>query len=238
MERVVRRALAAQPDQTPRNSNQQHFANRVEDKSLLQIDRRRNKSTENGVEKKRHRHQYDDVDQITPPTRSASSFRSPDLAFGHSRKVITSAKDRKKNRAFQRSRREWSRRESSDIDDSPKGERAGASESIEVHADACSPESRTRKITQTVPGGNGADGSRATSTIARRASEREQANQSKCTLTRVLQSLARANYTNRSRRESNPHLRFRKPPFYPLNYGNTIRFFLAVSPVCVTLSSR
>src|SRR5205807_6020676 len=24
----------------------------------------------------------------------------------------------------------------------------------------------------------------------------------------------------RSRRESNPHLRFRKPPFYPLNYGN------------------
>jgi hypothetical protein len=25
---------------------------------------------------------------------------------------------------------------------------------------------------------------------------------------------------NRSRRESNPHLRFRKPPFYPLNYGN------------------
>jgi hypothetical protein len=26
--------------------------------------------------------------------------------------------------------------------------------------------------------------------------------------------------TNRSRRESNPHLRFRKPPFYPLNYGN------------------
>ena len=25
---------------------------------------------------------------------------------------------------------------------------------------------------------------------------------------------------NRSRRESNPHLRFRKPLFYPLNYGN------------------
>src|ERR1700726_722555 len=24
----------------------------------------------------------------------------------------------------------------------------------------------------------------------------------------------------RSRRESNPHLRFRKPLFYPLNYGN------------------
>jgi hypothetical protein len=27
-------------------------------------------------------------------------------------------------------------------------------------------------------------------------------------------------YTDRSRRESNPHLRFRKPLFYPLNYGN------------------
>src|SRR5438552_419549 len=25
---------------------------------------------------------------------------------------------------------------------------------------------------------------------------------------------------NRCRRESNPHLRFRKPLFYPLNYGN------------------
>src|SRR5436190_593003 len=28
------------------------------------------------------------------------------------------------------------------------------------------------------------------------------------------------NYRTRSRRESNPHLRFRKPLFYPLNYGN------------------
>ena len=25
---------------------------------------------------------------------------------------------------------------------------------------------------------------------------------------------------NYPRRESNPHLRFRKPPFYPLNYGD------------------
>jgi hypothetical protein len=30
----------------------------------------------------------------------------------------------------------------------------------------------------------------------------------------------RSDHTKRSRRESNPHLRFRKPPFYPLNYGN------------------
>src|SRR5947208_3208713 len=33
----------------------------------------------------------------------------------------------------------------------------------------------------------------------------------------------RASATTRSRRESNPHLRFRKPPFYPLNYGNLFR---------------
>src|SRR4029434_8566749 len=30
-------------------------------------------------------------------------------------------------------------------------------------------------------------------------------------------------HANRSRRESNPHLRFRKPPFYPLNYGNNFK---------------
>src|SRR6266446_7005720 len=64
-------------------------------------------------------------------------------------------------------------------------ERAGASESIEVHADAYSPESSTRKITQTVPGGNGADGSRATWTKPVRVSERERANQSKRTLAHV-----------------------------------------------------
>src|SRR5439155_24466271 len=44
-------------------------------------------------------------------------------------------------------------------------------------------------------------------------------------------------HAKRSRRESNPHLRFRKPLFYPLNYGNKLRFFLFVSPVCVTLLS-
>src|SRR5882724_11479095 len=76
------------------------------------------------------------------------------------------------------------------MDESPKGERAGASESIEAKAHAHS----------------------------KRVSD--------------AQSLQ-----ERSRRESNPHLRFRKPPFYPLNYGNKLRFFLFVSPVCVTLSS-
>src|ERR1017187_8453840 len=42
----------------------------------------------------------------------------------------------------------------------------------------------------------------------------------------------------RPRRESNSHLRFRKPLFYPLNYGDKKRFFLVVSPVCVTLALR
>src|SRR5258705_6737536 len=72
-----------------------------------------------------------------------------------------------------RSRREWSRRESSDIDEAHKGERAGANESIEAQAHAHSK--------------------------------------------RVLDAQS---LEERSRRESNPHLRFRKPLFYPLNYGN------------------
>ena len=38
-------------------------------------------------------------------------------------------------------RREWSRRESSDMDDSPKGEVSGQTESIEVDVNACSQES-------------------------------------------------------------------------------------------------
>src|SRR6266496_578264 len=30
-------------------------------------------------------------------------------------------------------------------------------------------------------------------------------------------------HTSYPRRESNPHLRFRKPPFYPLNYGDSFQ---------------
>src|SRR5438874_11712828 len=56
---------------------------------------------------------------------------------------------------------------------SPKGERAGASESIEAQ----------------------------THTPSQRVSNSR-------------------HHAKRSRRESNPHLRFRKPLFYPLNYGN------------------
>src|SRR6267143_2140048 len=53
-------------------------------------------------------------------------------------------------------------------------------------------------------------------------------------------------YGMRSRRESNPHLRFRKPPFYPLNYGNSdicdVRFSIAdckqrTSVVCAEIAS-
>src|SRR5207247_10497919 len=54
-----------------------------------------------------------------------------------------------------------------------------------------------------------------------RVSFREKANQSKCRLGHVPQHLRLTKYRTRSRRESNPHLRFRKPPFYPLNYGNS-----------------
>src|SRR5260370_30133115 len=49
----------------------------------------------------------------------------------------------------------------------------------------------------------------------------ERANQSKSTSTHFTKSLIRAALKKlRSRRESNPHLRFRKPLFCPLNYGN------------------
>jgi hypothetical protein len=73
---------------------------------------------------------------------------------------------------------------------------------------------------QTVPGGNGAE--RSSDIGEARKSERARASESieaqmhersKCVL-------GLQNHAKRSRRESNPHLRFRKPSFYPLNYGN------------------
>src|SRR2546421_8871010 len=53
-----------------------------------------------------------------------------------------------------RPRREWSRWEASDMDFSPKGERTGASESIEVRAIKVRKECHTHSTTQSVPGGN------------------------------------------------------------------------------------
>ena len=145
----------------------------------------------------------------------------------------------------------------------------GMRESIEVRVYLRSEESHARTITQSVPGGNGADGNRATWTSARMANERERVSQSKPASTHFVKSLIRtashesvpggnrasretarwtkprrgertgvsesievhviaipkesnAHYVTqkRSRRESNPHLRFRKPLFCPLNYGN------------------
>jgi hypothetical protein len=51
--------------------------------------------------------------------------------------------------------------------------------------------------------------------------ERARVSQSKCASTHFTKSLNHQSLKKlRSRRESNPHLRFRKPLFYPLNYGN------------------
>jgi len=52
-----------------------------------------------------------------------------------------------------RSRREWSRRESSDIDEASQGERAGASESIEAQTWDVPKESQTRKSHRPFPAG-------------------------------------------------------------------------------------
>src|SRR5882757_9363796 len=73
-----------------------------------------------------------------------------------------------------------------------------------------------------MPGGKGVRlRTRATWTRARRVSERERVSQSKPSFGLLpTESNAQPLTQNRSRRESNPHLRFRKPPFYPLNYGN------------------
>jgi hypothetical protein len=81
-------------------------------------------------------------------------------------------------------------------------------------------ESRTRKIVQTAPGGNGAEGSsdidearKGERAGASESIEAQMHERSKCVL-------GLQNHAKRSRRESNPHLRFRKPLFCPLNYGN------------------
>src|SRR4029453_12930013 len=79
----VGQSLAAQQNQSTPNADQQHFDNCIQNKALLKIDRHLNKSTECSVKEKRHRHQNDDVDQITPPMRSASSFRCLNVAFCH-----------------------------------------------------------------------------------------------------------------------------------------------------------
>jgi hypothetical protein len=76
-------------------------------------------------------------------------------------------------------------------------------------------------ITQIIPGGNGADGGRATWTKPRRG---ERTGVRESIVARSIAFSRRVSFasthTSYPRRESNPHLRFRKPPFYPLNYGD------------------
>ena len=103
---------------------------------------------------------------------------------------------------------------------SPQGERVGASESIEAQAKA---HSKRVSDTQSLEERSRREWSRWESSDideARRVSERERANQSKFRCTHVPSVPNSQSHRERSRRESNPHLRFRKPLFYPLNYGN------------------
>ena len=73
---------------------------------------------------------------------------------------------------------------------------------------------------------NGVSGKRCDIDAAKRRAQPEnwevRVNQSKPKLERVPECPRLTGLKNRSRRESNPHLRFRKPLFYPLNYGNKI----------------
>src|SRR3954470_18601835 len=107
----VGQSFAAQQNQSAPDADQQHFNNCIQDKPLLQIDRHLNKSTENRIEKERHRQQYDDVDQIAPPPRSATFSACLNVAFCHSLEIIVTAQKRKANRRSQHSRREYVRRE-------------------------------------------------------------------------------------------------------------------------------
>jgi hypothetical protein len=79
-------------------------------------------------------------------------------------------------------------------------------------------------ITQFIPGGNGARGSGATWTKPQRGERTGVSESIEASVRHVPQaSHAALRHTDYPRRESNPHLRFRKPPFYPLNYGDDDR---------------
>ena len=66
-----------------------------------------NKRIENGIEKKRHRHEYDDVDQITQSTRSANSSGMLDLVFRHPLDTYCLSDRHCKNRSPFSSRNDW-----------------------------------------------------------------------------------------------------------------------------------
>src|SRR6476620_2682218 len=93
----VGQSFPAQQNQSAPDADQQHFNNCIQDKPLLQIDRHLNKSTESRIEKKCHRQEYDDVDQITPAPGSAISFGCLNGGFCHSLEIIISPQNRKTN---------------------------------------------------------------------------------------------------------------------------------------------
>ena len=72
-----------------------------------------------------------------------------------------------------------------------------------------------------VPGGNGVRGRGTDIDEARRVSEcaSESIEPARGT---IMKRLSRRRVEPCPRRESNPHLRFRKPSFYPLNYGDVV----------------
>src|SRR4029077_15302465 len=137
----VGQSFPAQQNQSAPNADQQHFNNCIQDKPLLQIDRHLNKSTESRIEKERHRQEYNDVDQITPPPTSATSFG---VVFCHSLEIIISAQHRKTN--LEVPRREWSRWESSDIKEARRvseRERANGAGGTRCDIDAAKRRSQT-----------------------------------------------------------------------------------------------
>ncbi len=117
---------------------------------------------------------------------------------------------------------------------SPKGRGAGAPRSIEPSRELHSVV-KTEGAWSHVPGGNGARRERRDIDEARRVEARARRDQSNLPLEPLLSCQNKWRFELCPRRESNPHLRFRKPPFYPLNYGDCwicdLRFANADCPV-------
>src|SRR6266581_3989700 len=113
-----------------------------------------------------HFHPAGDTTGDTKRARSLITDTAPktEHLFGIARKGVA-----KKSRREQfsihlnwRPRREWSRRESSDIDEARRVRFRAETESIEAKVKEFPEESHASWITQIIPGGNGAAGKRAT----------------------------------------------------------------------------
>src|ERR1700745_2256673 len=119
-------------------------------------------------------------------------------------------------------RREWSRRESNDIDKARGVRFRGRNR---IHRSECLRSSRrgscaveSHKLSPAGMEPTGVERHRQSPKGEVSGGETESIEASVCDLPE--ESHARLNHTNYPRRESNPHLRFRKPLFYPLNYGD------------------